>query len=207
MVSKRASTRIQEHIHSIPLGTPFTPAALLFEANRASVDQALCRLTKAGVLTRLARGLYVRPETNRFVGVVMPDPLEIAQAIAQRTGAVVTPQGAESARRLSLTTQVSNQTVFWTSGRSRKLRIGQTEIVLKRVGMRKLALAGTAAGQAMAAMWYLGKNGFNQEASSSLRKQLVPEEYERLKSAVESMPAWMSGVLFSNEHAGRSTYA
>ena len=189
---------IRARIEAMPLGEPFTPMAFLACGTRAAVDQTLSRLVRAGVIERVSRGVFVRPEQSSFVGKVMPEPLKVAETVAKATGAVVQIHGAEAARRLGLTTQVPTQPVFVTSGASKRIRVGKMEIRLQHVCSRKLALAGRPAGLALAAMWYLGKKEVTPAIVEQIRRRLGASEFEVLRSAVSAMPAWMSDALFRN---------
>ncbi len=186
---------IRQRIEKMPFGEPFTPNILLECGTRASVDQNLSRLVKAGIIERVTRGVYVRPEVSRFVGKVMPEPMKVAETIAKTTGAIVQVHGAEAARKLELTTQVPIQTVFSTSGPSRRIQMGTLEIRLQHVCQRKLAFAGRPAGLALAAMWYLGKKEVTLSLIEKIQRKLSSEEFEILKSAASVMPAWMSNVM------------
>ena len=190
---------IRQRIELMPAGEPFTPAAFLECGTRASVDQTLSRLVKAGSIDRVTRGVFVRPEVNRFVGKVMPEPLKVAETVARSTGAIVQVHGAEAARRLELTTQTPTQSVFMTSGPSKRIRIGKMEIRLQHVCQRKLALAGRPAGLALAAMWYLGKKDVTPALVEKIRLKLGSDEFKALKSATRLMPSWMSDAIFRNE--------
>lgn len=192
---------IRQRIQAMPLGEPFTPMALLECGTRASVDQTLSRLVKAKEIERVARGVFVRPEISRFVGKVMPEPLKLAETVGRTTGAVVQVHGAEAARRLELSTQVPVQPIFLTSGPSKRIRVGEMEIRLQHVCQRKLALAGRPAGLALTAMWYLGQTAVTPALIEKIRHKLGKSEFEALKSATSSMPAWMSDALFRNERA------
>ncbi|MFZ9478269.1 MAG: DUF6088 family protein, partial [Steroidobacteraceae bacterium] len=73
---------IRQRIEAMPIGEPFTPTAFLECGTRASVDQTLSRLVKAGSIERVTRGVFVRPEVSRFVGKVSPSPLKVAETVA-----------------------------------------------------------------------------------------------------------------------------
>lgn len=195
---KTAKT-IRQRIEAMPVGELFTPTAFLECGTRASVDQTLARLVKAGVIERVTRGVFVLPEISRFVGKVSPSPLKVAETIAKTTGAVIQVHGAEAARRLELTTQMPTQPVFVTSGPSKRIRVGKMEISLQHVCQRKLALAGRPAGLALAAMWYLGKKEVTPALVEKIRHKLGPNEFAALKGVTSSMPAWMSNAIFRNE--------
>lgn len=195
----KSAELIRQRIDEMPVGMPFTPTVLLTCGTRVSVDQNLSRLVKAGVIERVTRGVFVRPEFSRFVGKVMPEPLKVAESVAKATGAIVQVHGAEAACRLELTTQVPTQPVFVTSGPSKLIRMGKMEIRLQHICQRKLALAGRPAGLAISAMWYLGKTEVTPALVEKIRLKLGVSEFEVLKSATASMPAWMSDAIFRNE--------
>lgn len=198
---------IRQRIQELPIGEPFTPTAFLECGTRAAVDQALSRMVKAGAITRVTRGLFVRPEMNRFVGKVMPSPIKVAEAIAKTTGSIVQVHGAEAARQFDLTTQVPTQPVFSTSGPSKRIRVGKMEIRLQHVSQRKLALAGRPAGLALAALWYMGKNEMTPSLIWKIQQKLSVTEFEALKSVTSSMPSWMSDALFKHVRSASTVSA
>ncbi len=197
--TRKTAELIRQRIEEMPVGEPFPPTVLLECGTRASVDQNLSRLVKAGVIERVTRGVFVRPEISRFVGKVMPEPLKVAETVAKTTGAIVQVHGAEAARRLELSTQVPTQSVFVTSGPSKRIRVGKMEIRLQHVCQRKLALAGRPAGLALSAMWCLGKAEVTPALVEKIRRKLGASEFEVLKSATSSMPAWMSDAIYRSE--------
>lgn len=196
MIASNVTQLIRRRIESLQNGVPFMPSAFLECGTRASVDQALTRLAKTGAIERVSRGIYVRPEVNRFVGKVMPEPMQVAQTVAESSGALIQVHGAEAALRLELTTQVPTQPIYMTSGPSRRMRFGQMEIRLQHVSRRKLALVGRPAGLALSAMWYLGKADVTPALVEKIRDKLGSSEFEALKGAASSMPAWMSDAIY-----------
>ena len=192
---------IREEMARIPEGEPVASLTFLQAGSRAAVDQALSRLVREGVLSRVARGVYVRPKRNRFVGEVSPEPLRIAEAVAKASGTIVEIHGAEAARRFGLTTQVPATPVFLTNGSSRKMHVGNLVVELRRTAPRKLYFAGRPAGQALSALWYLGRGGVTSKVIKTLRGILPPEEFEALRGATQVMPSWMAEA-FANAEKG-----
>lgn len=190
---------IRQHARKLPAGEPFTPAVFLSMASRASVDQALSRLARVGEISRVTRGVFVRPVESRHLGKVLPEPRKVAESLAKAKGATVQVHGAEAARRLELTTQMPTQPVFYTSGPSKRFRMGKMEVVLKHVSARKLALAGRPAGLALSALWYLGRNEVTPETIAQIRRKLSPTEFEALIAAKVSMPGWMAETFYRYE--------
>lgn len=183
--------QIRKRIEAIPVGEPFTTSSLLELGTRAAVDQTLCRLARGGSIASVGRGVYVRPKTNRFVGTVMPEPYQVAEAIAHSTGATIQIHGAEAARRFGLTTQVPTQPVYMTTGPTRHLKMGKLTVTLKHTSPRKVALSGRP-GTALAALLHLGKAEVTVEVIEAVRRKLEPSEFETLRKATGIMPAWLS---------------
>lgn len=199
----KTARAIRERIEALPAGEPFIPNMFLELGTRASVDQTLSRLTKAGKIERVTRGVFVRPKENRFVGKVLPQPFEVAKVLAQKTGATVQVHGAEAARQLELTTQMPVQSVFYTTGPSKHFRMGRLEVRLQHVASRKLAMVERPAGLAVAALWYLGKGQVTPSVIEKIRHKLPPGEFEALQQATSAMPAWMAHAVFQHQRSSR----
>jgi len=193
--------RIRQHLQQLPAGQPVTPASLLGMGTRAAVDQALSRLVKSGAVTRVSRGMFVRPAESRFLGKVLPTPEIIAEAVARERGARLQVHGAEAARRFELSTQMPTQPVFDTTGPGKRLRVGKLEIVLKHTTARKLALAGRPAGEALSALWYLGRHQVTPATIAQVRRKLPAAEFDALSKAKASMPGWMATTFHRYEQS------
>ena len=146
---------------------------------------------------RISRGVFVRPKINRFVGKILPEPFQVAKAIAEKSNATIQIHGAEAVRRLGLSTQMPIQPVFYTSGPSKQVQLGKITIQLKHTTSRKLTLANRPAGLAITALWYLGKNAVTVNTVEEIKKKLPPEEFAALKAAIPSMPTWMANTMHS----------
>ena len=185
---------IRTCIRKLPKGKPFTSARFLEHGSRGTVDRTLSRLAARGEIQRLARGVFVRPRTNRFVGTVLPDILEVVEAIARSNGETVQIHGAEAARRLKLSTQVPTAPVFHTNASSRTIRIANVAVrMVHTSNRRRLQFAGEAAGAALAALWYLGEKNVTPKTVAAIEAALGPAEFQRLRSA--DLPAWMTKAL------------
>ncbi len=176
-------------------GSVFSPVDFLDLAGRASVDQALCRLVKRGVLRRLRRGLYDYPRTSSRLGILAPSVDQIVNTIARRTGDTVRPSAAHVANMFHLTTQVPARPVFDTSGPSRTLKVGHQIIVLRHRSARQLPARATAAGNAIRALQFLGADGISQQALDRLAAKLSPRDKRDLVRAKRRVPAWLHPAI------------
>jgi hypothetical protein len=173
-----------------PEGTPIVAKEFLHLGTRAAVDQALSRLARQGRLLRVGRGIYVRPVETRF-GVRPPSVPRVVEVLAQLKGEQVAPHGAASANALGLTTQVPVRTVFLTSGRSRRLKIGKQEVELRHAPAWQLALPHRPAGEVIRALAWLGPEK-GRERLPALRQRLSQAELQELAGTRAQLPAWMA---------------
>ena len=185
---------IKKRVQRIQRGEPFTNSSFLKLGSRPAVDKALSRLVQENVIIRITRGVFMRPKQNRFIGDVAPDISRVIEVMAKDHGETVQVHGAEAARRFKLSTQMPTTTVFYTSGPSRELRVGNlTARLIHTSSRRKFQHAGKKPGLALTALWYLGKENVNSEAIEHIREGLSENEFETLRSC--KMPAWMSSAI------------
>jgi hypothetical protein len=181
------------HAQSLPEGGVVSPKEFLHLGSRAAIDQALSRLTKEGKLLRVARGTYVTPVSNRF-GTRAPAPEKVVHALAAQSGEVVTPHGANAANALGLTQQVPIRDVYLTSGRTRKLKLGRSEVMVKHAPRWMLALGAGPAGAAVRALAWMGPAHVG-ESLAALRRTLPPAEWRTLTAARAALPSWMARAI------------
>ena len=184
---------IRKRVLRTQRGEPFTNTRFLKLGSRAAMDKTLSRLVEEGVIQRIARGIFMRPKKSRFIGNVMPNVAKVVEVVARDHGETIQIHGAEAARRFKLSTQVPTVPVFYTSGPSRELKVGNLTVKLKHASHRKLHLAGKRPGLALSALWYLGKNNVTTDVVGTIRQGLTAEEFETLRHT--EMPAWMAGAL------------
>ncbi len=173
----------------------FTPKAFGDLGNRAAVDQALSRLTKAGKIRRISRGVYDVPKNHPALGPLSPDPDAVARAIADQSGYRLQPTPARAANALGLSSQVPAQIVYLIDGSSRKIKIGNQIIHLKHAGPRALLGAGTPAGVALQAIRAFGPDHLTDGGIQQLRQNLPSTAKTGLKKLAHHAPQWMSSAI------------
>lgn len=181
------------HAQSLPEGGVLSPKAFLHLGSRVAVDQAFSRLVRAGKLLRVTRGTYVAPVSSRF-GTRAPAPEKVVKAMAEQSGETVAPHGANAANALGLTQQVPIREVYLTSGRTRKLKLGRSEVLVKHVPRWMLALGTGQAGAAVRALAWMGPTHAG-ESLATLRRTLPHNEWRALASARAALPSWMAQAI------------
>ena len=179
--------------HALPEGGLLSPKEFLHLGSRAAVDQALTRLTREGSLLRVGRGAYAAPVKGRF-GSRPPSTQTVIQAIESLAGETIVASGAAEANALGLTTQTPTREIFITSGRSRKLQLGERSIHLKHGTSLQLLHGRRPAGMAIRAVAWLGpEHGIS--ALRALKARLPQSEWEAMHASRAAMPSWMAHAV------------
>lgn len=188
-------SKILDRICGHGRGWTFTPDTFLDLGNRATVGSSLSRHKKKGTIRQLARGIYDYPATHPQLGLLAPSIDAIAKALAGRDATRIQPSGAYAANLLGLSQQVPMKAVFLTDGPSRKVRIGNQEIILKRTTPRNMATAGKVSGLVIQALRHLGPSHVNDSMISQLRQQLNDKDKELLLKDIRYAPAWIGAMM------------
>ena len=138
--------KVLKRAKAVGPGSALTPRAFDDLGNRAAVDQALSRLTKAGKIRRISRGVYDVPQNHPTLGPLSPDPDAVARAIADQSGYRLQPTPARAANALGLSSQVPAQIVYLIDGSSRKIKVGNQIIHFQARGPKGLVGSGYSRG-------------------------------------------------------------
>ncbi len=177
-------------------GWCFTPGHFLEMGSEESIRKALSHLNKLKVIRRLAQGIYEYPKQHDVLGIIPPDLNEVAKAIAEKNGVQIQPAGAHAANLAGLSEQVPGRLIFLTEGPSRKLKIGNQEIILKKTTKKIMASAGTREGLIIQAFKNLGKNHIDQIVRARAEKFLEPSGEKEIRRNMRFAPAWVRTLVF-----------
>ena len=182
--------RIMAYVDSLPEAAPLCPGALLHLGRRAAIDQALSRLSLAGKLMRICRGVYMRPVETRF-GVRGPNIGKALAALSALWGETIVPCGGAAANCLGLTTQNPVRRVCLTSGPSRRLHFGAHTVELRHAPRWQLAVPHRKSGDVIRALAWLGPDEV-EDSLEMVFPTLSAEELNELSAARALMPNWMA---------------
>ena len=130
---------------------------------RDGVDKALSRLVESGKIRRIGRGLYEYPRMSDLLGVLSPDLDKVARAMAGRAGIRLQPTGAYAANQLNLSEQVPMRVVFLTDGPSRRTRVANRTIELRKASPKRMQLAGRISGLVFEALRHIGERHIDED--------------------------------------------
>jgi len=188
---ENVENKLKKRIYAHGRGWVFTPKRFLSLGSRQAIDLALFRMTKAGTIRRLDRGIYDFPKTHPKFGVLLPDIESVVEALRETRRIRVQPAGAYVTNLLGLSEQVPAKVVYLTDGPSRRVNIGNTEIRLMQTTPANMAAAGRLSGMVIQAFRYLGRAHVTPERIRYLRKKLPAKERKALLKDISLAATWM----------------
>lgn len=177
-------------------GWCFTPMHFSDLGSDASIRKALSQLQKHDVIRRLAQGVYDYPKMHDVLGLIPPDLNEVAKAIAEKNGVQIQPAGAYAANLVGLSVQVPGRIIFLTEGPSRRVKIGNQEIIFKKATKKVMSSAGTREGLLIQALKNLGKDHIDQTARMQISKFLKGSTEKEVRQNMKFAPAWIRTLVF-----------
>jgi hypothetical protein len=163
--------------------------------SRAAVDKALSRNCKSGLVRRAGRGLYHQPRNHPALGSLGPSYDAMQDLVQRKAGGDVFPTGAHAANVLGLSDQVPMRSWHLTTGPNRRIRSGNSEIVLRHVSPRFVSTKNPKSAQVILALRWIGKRGVDADVISKLRRNLSPADRAALPADAASAPAWIADIF------------
>lgn len=169
-------------------------------ADHESVKKAFQRLTKEGMLIRVAQGVYWYPkiDTELGLGVLMPGRDEIARAIARRDKIRIAPNEAYAQNALGLSTQVPANTVYYTDGPGRRIKIGATGkgiLLIHTSDMSRFAYKSELMQLIVTALTDIGERAMRQEDLETIRPYLKKVTEKQFSHDIKLAPTWLQEKL------------
>lgn len=185
-----------------PFGV-WTPADFLNLASRDAVDQALSRMTAAGDIRRITRGLYDMPRFNPLTGKpTNPDPLRVIDALARRDQARMLVDGLTAANDLGLSDAVPARIAVHTDARLRPIKLGAQTITFKLTAPSRLYWAGRPGMRIVQALHWL-RDALSRDHDQIARRLAAilsdpghgPAIVADLRDGLTTLPDWMQIFL------------
>jgi hypothetical protein len=162
------------------------------------VTKLLAQFEKEGLITRIAKGIYVKAKKTRF-GVVYPSAFELVTEIAKRDKAKIIPTGETAANRLGFSTQIPMNTCFLTSGSSRTLSLGNRTVTLTHGAPKNFAYKGKLMPELVQALRSIGENNITETVEKRVA-QLLNEtpETTTIEHDLLLTPVWIRQIIKRN---------
>lgn len=196
----RLLARIASNPHEV-----WTPSDFADLGGRAVIDKTLQRLTAAGDLRRIDRGLYDRPRKNELTGrPTVPDYRAVIRAVARRDQVRIVVDGMTAANDLGLTTAVPARIEVLADARLKPIKLGNQEIHFKFAAPSRLYWADRPAMRVVQALHWmqdmLTQDDERQRVETALRRLLADPKHgqaihDDLRAGLSALPIWMQEIV------------
>ena len=185
-----------------PFGV-WTPTDFADLGSRDAVDQTLSRMTAAGDIRRITRGLYDMPRLNTLTNKpTNPDPRRVIDALARRDQARMLVDGLTAANDLGLSDAVPAKIAVHTDARLRPIKLGAQTITFKSTAPSKLYWAGRPGMRVVQALhWLRDTMGSDHERIAHRLAAILADPdhgaaiVADLRDGLTSLPDWMQNFL------------
>ena len=183
----------------------WTPGDFADLGGRAAVDKTLQRLTAAGHLRRIDRGLYDRPSKNDLTGrQTVPDYRAVIRAVTRRDQARAVIDGMTAANELGFTTAVPARIEVLVDARLKPIRLGSQEIHFRFAAPSRLYWAGRPAMRVVQALHWM-QDMLSQDSECQRVREMLSRLFadprhgqtirDDLRAGFSALPIWMQEFL------------
>jgi hypothetical protein len=176
---------IRRHIFSLPADKPFTTRDCLTYGIRSVVDQTLYRLVKNGTIRRLGRGIFVRDERKKF------SAFQIAKLKAEAFGRKIMQHEFVIPTECNCG-KTTVEPKLYVNSDTTEICIDGGVTRLNGVSHRKMRLNACKTGQALKALWKMGRNNVDHEVIRRATFHFGRIEREVVTDFIRWLPAWLS---------------
>ena len=182
------SKQIQERIGNALEGTVFVNSDFADIADTETVRRNLNRLTKTGILRRVLKGIYEKPDYSEMLKeYVAADPEAVAKALARNYHWTIAPCGNTALNLLGLSTQVTAVWSYISDGPYKTYEWNSTKIEFKHRTNKEITGLSYMTALVIQALKTLGKANVTSETIQALSSRLSMEDKNvMLKEASES---------------------
>lgn len=183
---------IKNRILDEKIGAVFVAADFADITDKTTTNVVLARLESEGIIRRVLRGVYDKPEYNEFLKeYIAPIPDNVAHALARNYGWTIVPCGDTALNLLGLSTQVPATWVYVSDGTYKEYTYDNTTIQFKRTTNKEVSKLSYKTALTIQALKALGKDKIDDALLDSLRKLLTVDEKQTMMSEAKTATSWI----------------
>ena len=183
---------IRDRINQSEIGTVYVAIDFVDISDKTNVNAYLARLVDEGLIRRVLRGVYDKPEYNDFLEeYVAPSPDKVANALARNFGWSIVPCGDTALNLLGLSTQVPAAWVYVSDGTYKEYAYDNTTIQFKRTTNKEVSKLSYKTALTVQALKALGKDKIDDMVISRLSKLLTAEEKKTMLEEAKAATSWI----------------
>lgn len=190
------SRQIQERIVVAAEGSIFVNSDFADIADTETVRRNLNRLVKSGILRRILKGVYEKPEYSEMLKeYVATDPHAVAKALARSYRWTIAPCGDTALNLLGLSTQVTAVWSYISDGPYKTYEWNSTKLEFKHRTNKEITGLSYMTILVIQALKTLGKTNVTSKTVQMLKSRLDErDKIAMLKEATQSTD-WVYDII------------
>ena len=186
------SKAIRNRIKYLPIGTVITSVDFADIAENSRVGVILSRIEAEGLIKRVLRGVYYKPEYNEFLNEYLaPSPNLVAEALARNYGWTITPCGDTALNILGLSTQVPAAWSYVSDGTYKEYTYDNTTIKFKHTTNKEISKLSHKTALIVQALKALGKDNIDNTIINKLKNEMTDKEKKNALIEAKTVTSWI----------------
>lgn len=189
-------SQMSDRINESFIGKAFVVSDFTDIMNYETAKKAIARLEKQGEIRRVLRGVYDKPKYSKLLNEeLLPNPDEIARAIARNFNWTIAPSGNTALNLLGLSTQVPARWEYISTGPYREYEIGNNIITFSHRANKTIEGMSTKTAMVIEAFKAIGKSEIDEKIINKIRNSLSNEEKENLINEGRQTTSWIYDLI------------
>ena len=187
---------IRKRIQESRAGSVFVASDFADITENVKVGVSLSRLEEEGLIKRVMRGVYYKPEYSKLLGEnVAPSPNAVAYAIARNFGWTIVPCGDTALNLLGLSTQVPAAWSYVSDGPYKDYSYDNTIIKFKHTTNKEISKLTPKTALVIQALKTLGKDNIRNETIERIKESTTLNERKIMLREAQYATAWIYEVI------------
>lgn len=187
---------IRKRIQESRAGSVFVASDFADITENVKVGVSLSRLEEEGLIKRVMRGVYYKPEYSKLLGEnVAPSPNAVAYAIARNFGWSIVPCGDTALNLLGLSTQVPAAWSYVSDGPYKDYSYDNTIIKFKHTTNKEISKLTPKTALVIQALKTLGKDNIRNETIERIKESTTLNERKIMLREAQYATAWIYEVI------------
>lgn len=183
---------IKKRILTSESGSVFVATDFADITDKKTASVILTRIESEGIIRRVLRGVYDKPEYNEFLKeYVAPIPDNVAHALARNYGWTIVPCGDTALNLLGLSTQVPATWVYVSDGTYKEYTYDNTIIQFKKTTNKEVSKLSYKTALTIQALKALGKEKIDDAVLDSLYKLLTTDDKQTMMAEAKTATSWI----------------
>src|SRR3984957_1283651 len=176
-------------------GWTFSQADFADLGARSTIDSALHRREREGIIRRVIRGIYDYPRTSKALGGPMsPNIDQVAHALARKFAWRIQPDGATAQNLLGLSTQVPARVAYLSDGPDRSYTVGKTALAFEHTALKEAGFKLPESRLMVQALKTFGEGRITPKIITQIRRKFDPAIRQRILLDTKTATGWVYAV-------------